>query len=289
MKRLFLLLLIFIFNSSILFGQERVAFNGETLNLELEVDGNLDLLSMKKDKSYRFFVRDSNNTLHELVNTKDEDKTYFNEFRDVLADLTKDANMSTSEVGFGRYSLKKFIKAYNSKGHLRYAYTDDKVKTQVRIGIFGGITNHPFIDNANNTKVPYFTAELEAFEKKELPRQSGFFSIEHALESDDFKYVSTVLALGYRYRFINKPKFNIYVNSQFATYTISRTTMMVNGSDMDIKSNAFRVPFIFGIGSDIKISDSSYLSLIYNELFSIFVGNSDNFPINFAAGYKFNL
>ena len=289
MKRLFLLLLIFAFNSSILIGQERVIFNDETLNLELEVDGNLDLLSLKTDNGYRFFVKDINEELYELINTKDEDGTYFYQFRDTLADLTKDANMSTDEVGFGRYSLKKFINAYNLKGHLRYAYTDDKVKTQVRLGVFGGITNHPFIDNPNNTKVPYFTVELEAFEKKELPRQSGFFSIKHALESDDFKYVSTVLALGYRYRFINKPKFNIYVNSQFATYTISRTTMMVNGSDMDIKSNAFRVPFIFGLGSDIKLSDSSYLSLIYNELFSIFVSNSDNFPINFAAGYKFNL
>ncbi|WP_298237733.1 hypothetical protein [uncultured Algibacter sp.] len=289
MKRLFLLLLILIINSQSILAQESYMVNGETLILKLEVEGDLDLLSLKLEDSYRFFIKDNDENLTELINTKDEDDTYFNEFRETLSDLTKSSNMSTDEVGFSRYSLKKFIKAYNSTGHARYAYTDERVKTQVRLGIFGGITNHPFIENLNNTKVPYFTVELEAFEKKELPRQSGFFSIEHALESDDFQYVSTVLALGYRYRFINKPKFNIYVNSQFATYTISKNTITVDDSEMIIKSNAFRVPFIFGIGSDIKLSDSSVISFIYNELFSAFVDNSDNFPINFAAGYKFNL
>lgn len=289
MKRLFLLLLILIINSQSILAQESYTVNGESLTLKLEVEGNLDLLSLKLEDNYRFFIKDNDENLTELINTKDEDDTYFNEFRDILSDLTKGSNMSTEEVGFSRYSLKQFIKAYNSVGHARYAYTDERVKTQVRLGIFGGITNHPFIENLDNTKVPYFTVELEAFEKKELPRQSGFFSIEHALENDDFKYVSTVLALGYRYRFINKPKFNIYVNSQFATYTISKNTMTVDNSDMVIKSNAFRVPFIFGIGSDIRLSDSSVISFIYNELFSVFVANSDNFPINFAAGYKFNL
>ena len=289
MKKLFLFLSIAFLSSFYVFPQQNYTVNGETLVLTMEAEGDLDLLTLKTENGYRFFIRDRNENIVELVNTKDEDDTYFNEYRDILSDFTKDSSMSTAEVAYSKYGLKQFVKAYNQKGTKRFAYTDEKVKAQARLGIFGGITNHPLVNNPNNSKTGYFDVEFELFEKKELPRQSGFLSIEQSFKTDDFNYTSTILALGYRFRFINKPKFNIYANVQFATYTFSKFVYTEEGVEMTSKGNAFRVPFIFGIGSDYKVSDTSYISLIYNELFSAFVENNGNFPINISVGYKFNI
>ncbi|TWO34741.1 hypothetical protein E1J38_002465 [Seonamhaeicola sediminis] len=289
MKNFFLLLLFSITYISIITAQEQITINNKTLFVKIEVEGKIDLLSHRTKDSLRLFVRSTNNTLHELKNTKNNDNSFNNEYKTVLGKLTKDSSMSLEDVGFGRYSIKQFIKAYNSNGTRRYTYTDEKVTAQTRLGVFAGLSNHPFMENINNTKAPFFSVELEVFEKKPLPLQSGFFNISHALESNDYKFVSTVLALGHRFRFINKETFNLYTNLNAATYTFSKQTIEVNDRSINEKNSAFRVPFSFGIGSDIKVSENSFISLIYNELFAVFASNSDNFPVNIAAGYKLNL
>ncbi len=269
--------------------QQTYTVNGESLELSLEVEGDLDLLLLKQNDRFRFFVKDAHEHIQELINSKDIDGTYFNEYRHTLEKLTEGSNMSTELVAFSKYGLKQFIKAYNGKGTKRFAYTNDKVKTQTRIGVFTGMTNHPLVDHPGNVKTALFGVELELFEKKELPRQSGFISVERTLKHDDFDYVSTIIALGYRFRFINPSKFNIYANLQMATYTFSKQTAVFNEEDMTVKNNAFRAPFIFGLGSDIKVSSSGYMTFIYNELFSVFVKNNGHFPVNFSIGYKMNL
>ncbi|TXG36733.1 autotransporter outer membrane beta-barrel domain-containing protein [Seonamhaeicola maritimus] len=289
MKKLFLILLVYLTIMSFSFAQEQFAINNETPNLKVETEGELDLLSLKTKDTLRLFVRDNYGTLQELLNTQNDDNSFREEFKDVLNKLTKDSGMSMENVGFGRYSLKQFIKAYNSNGTGRFTYTDEKVTAQTRLGLFAGLTNHPFMENPNNGKVTFINAELELFEKKPLPLQSGFISISHALENDDYKFISTTLALGHRFRFVNKTNFNIYTNLNVASYTFSKETITFDESTTVEKNSAFRVPFSLGIGSDIKISENSFISLIYNELFAVFASNSDNFPINFAAGYKFNL
>lgn len=294
MKTFSLLVILILTPTFYALSQESYTINGETLILNTEVEGDLDLLTLKLDKGYRFFVRDANNNIQELINTRDIDSTYFSEFRHTLTELTKDSNMSTDQVAFSKYGLKQFIKAYNKKGTRRFAYTDDKVETQIRLGVFGGLTNHPLVENTNNTKTVYFGTELELFEKKERPRQSGFIGIEQTLKRDDFNYTSTILNLGYRFRFINQSAFNTYVNLQLATYIFSKRVVLVENEnmvleEMTVKNNAFRVPFIFGIGSDIKVSETGYITLIYNEIVSLFVKNNGHFPINFSVGYKFNL
>lgn len=289
MKSLSFLILLYLTGSLCAYCQKSYTVNGEVLVLNIEVEGALDLLTLKLDKGYRFFVKDTNENIHELVNTKDIDGTYFSEFRHTLSTLTQGSNMSTEQVSFGKYSLKQFIKAYNSTGTRRYAYTDEKVETQTRLGFFGGITNHPLIENTNNSKTGYIGAELELFQKKEHPRQSGFISLEHTLKSDDFNYTSTIMALGYRFRFINPPQYNIYANLQLATYTFSKRIDWIENEEKIDKNHAFRVPFILGIGSDIKVSESSYISIIYNELVSVFVKNNGHVPVNLSVGYKFNL
>ena len=84
-----------------------------------------------------------------------------------------------------------------------------------------------------------------------------------------------------RFRFVNQSTFNVYANVKFATYTFSNTL----GED----SSDFDVPFIFGLGSDIKIGKNGFITLAYNELFAIFIDNGGNFPIDFAVGYKMKL
>ena len=294
MKHLFLAFL-FIFFASNSYSQESYILNGENLILKYEVAGPLDLLIYENENNTRYFVQDRFGNIKELTNSKDLDGTYFNEFRDVLGEFTKDSSMSAQEVGFTLYSLKKFVRAYNSYNTKRYAYTDEKVNGQLRIGVFGGFTNHPLVPNPNNIITPFADIELEIFEKKELPRQSGFISIEQTFKSKDFDYYSTIIALGYRFRFINKSTFNIYANLQFATYTFSHGKVEVKNEETqeiivyDQDNNAFRVPFIIGIGTDMKVSDTSYISLIYNELVSAFVSNNGNFPVNVSLGYKFNI
>jgi hypothetical protein len=113
--------------------------------------------------------------------------------------------------------------------------------------------------------------------------------MSHALENDDYKFSSTVLALGHRFRFINKEKINLYTNLNVATYTFSKEAITIDDITTEEKNSAFRVPFSFGIGSDIRVSENSFVTLVYNEIIAIFASNSDNFPVNFAAGYKFNL
>lgn len=291
----YLSLAFFVFFSVILFAQQTYIVNGESLVLNYEVAGPLDLLVHEDEDNTRFFIQDRFGNIEELTNSKDLDGTYFNEYKDVLNEFTKDSTMSTKEVGFSKYSLKKFVKAYNAQGSKRFAYTEEKVNTQIRLGIFGGLTNHPLVVNPDNTSTPYFDLELELFERKELPRQSGFLSVEQTFKSADFDYTSTIIALGYRFRFINRPTFNIYTNLQFATYTISKYTFMVKNEETEEtrqvteSKNAFRAPFVLGIGTDIKVSENSYISFIYNEITSAFVSNNGNFPVNISLGYKFNI
>lgn len=290
MKKQFLPLVIFIMCCIYTQAQERFTVNGETLQLEVLVEGELDLLLYHLDDTNRFFIKDANETIKELLNTKNPDGTYSKEYLNVLNDLTQGSNMDASEVGFGRYSLKQFIKAYNSNGNARFAYTDERVKAKARFGVFGGVTNHPFITNPTNAKAPFFGLEFEMFQGNSNSRQAGFFSIEHAFKNYDFSYESTELALGYRYRFIKKSTFNIYGNLKFATYTFSKQTFEItSGVTEDMKNSTFRVPFIFGLGADIKVSESSFITLSYNELVSVFIDNNGNFPIDLAVGYKFDL
>ena len=137
------------------------------------------------------------------------------------------------------------------------------------------------MDNPDNKSTPLFGLEFEILEANKMPRHAGFFSFRHALEQKDIEYTETQLALGYRFRFINQSAFNIYANVKFATYTFSESP--------ERSLSAFDAPFIFGLGSDIKIGENGFLTLAYNELFAIFIDNGGNFPIDFAIGYKMNL
>jgi len=295
MKKLALTFLLFLCFSSLI-AQNTYTIKNETLNLKTEVEGKLDLLWNIIEQKYRYFVRTEDGNIQELVNTKGDNNKFQEEYKTALDSLTKDANVSTEYLDLTLTSLKQFFKDYDAAVDSNASYSSDKIKLATRLGFFAGITNQPFIENIENSSVPYFGAELEFFEESTMPKHTGFLSLKQSLESDDFKYTATQFALGYRFRFINKPKFNIYANAKLVTFTIFDSNIVYEDEDNpgtflteDNSGSNIDTPFIFGLGADIKIGKNSFLTITYQDIFALFIESQGNFPIDFAIGYKFNL
>lgn len=292
MKKLIFILVSMAF-SGFAFAQQTYTVNNETLELKTEVEGDLDLLWNTIDGRYRYFIKTTDDSIIELKNTRGSDKKFQNEYQTTLSTLT---NTDASQVKLTTYSLKQFINTYNAQADSSYIISDSKTKLKLRLGIFGGATNNPFVENPNNETVPFFGSELEVVSDALTSRHAGFLAVKYGTESDAFKYASTQIALGYRYRFINKTSFNMYGQTKFASLRWSNTTVTsVNSVDgvsvtqtEDVSSTAFNTPLTFGLGADIKLG-KGYVSLVYDSIFGIFEDNQDNFPIDFAIGYKFNL
>ena len=278
MKKL-LFLICFVAFSFLAIAQKTYTINDETLNLKTEVEGSLDLLWNTIDGQFRYFIKDENGTIKELLNTKNLEGKYQEQYKVVLNSLTN-GSVSINKTDLILPHLKEFVEKYNASQDENYTVSA-KAKIKTRLGGFGGLTNHPFVENPGNKLTPFFGLEFEVFETNNMPRHAGFLSLRHAIKQKDIDYTATQIAIGYRYRFINKPRFNIYGNIKFASLTFAKT---VNDSN-----TAFDAPLIFGLGSDIAIGQNSFITLAYNELFAIFIDNQGNFPIDFAVGYKINL
>jgi len=296
MKKIIFLLSLISF-SSVTFAQQTYAVGNENLVLKTEVDGTLDLLWNTIDGQYRYFVKTEDDTIVELKNTKGDDKKYKEEYKQTLSELTQ---MDASKLKLTTYSLKNFIDEYNVSKDSNYTVKDDSAKLKLRLGGFGGITNNPFVRNPNflstddNKIVPFIAAELEVVSDK-LSRHSGFLALKYTNSDDEFEYSAAQLALGYRFRFVNTKGFSIYAQTKFATFTSSKSTSRLqdesDASNIIIRENsgtAFDVPFIFGIGSDIKLGNG-YLTIIYDSLFAMLIDSEGDFPVDLAIGYKFNL
>ena len=292
MKKLIFLLLFVLFCFSAT-AQKQYTINGETLELKTEVNGTIDLLWNIIDKEYRYFVR-KNDVITELINTKDNTKRFQEEYKTTLNELTKDSHLNTNDIKLTLYSLMNFINDYNAFQDSNYETISKEAIIKSRLLVFGGVTNSPFVNNPENTNNPQFGAEIEIFEGNILPRHALFFEVKHVLDNDEFKYSTTQMALGYRFRFINAEHFNLYANVVFGIYNFSKNTVtFINEADEIINekttSNGFDTPFSFGIGADFKITPNSYITLNYNELFALFLDSPDNFSTNISLGYKFNL
>lgn len=270
------------------YSQETYTVNGTSLELKTEIKGKLDLLWNVIDGKYRYFVKSEDGTITELKNTKNDNNDYQEEYKSTLSNLTN--GKPTDKLKLTLYSLKSYIDSYNASVDSGYISANTERNVQLRLGFSGGITNNPFVGNPDNTKTPMIGAELEIFEANSLPRHSGFLQARHAFENDDFKYSTTELALGYRFRFINKETFSVYGQVKLATLNFTDVTFL-DENDMEVNSNetSFDIPFIFGVGSDIKVGDNSYITIIYGELFAAFLDNQGNFSTDIAVGYKFNL
>ena len=291
MNKLLIICGLLVFNFS-LQAQQNYTFANETLQLKTEVEGTLDLLWNTVNKTYRYFIKDANEQLTELKNEKGSNGKYQNQYQTTLKALT---GLDASKVKLTLYDLKQFIHQYNSLQDANYTYSDSKAVLKSRIGIFGGLTNNSFLNNPDNITTGVFTAEFEIFGVKSMTRHAGFASIRHSLAQDELDVSITQIALGYRYRFINTPTFNVYGQTKFTTYTFSTTKQTVasptdatNRITLENSTNDFDAPFIFGLGTDFKVGNG-YISLVYDSLFALFLDNKSNFPVDVSLGYKFNL
>lgn len=293
MKKIVLFLCV-LFSYTSISAQETYTVNGETLQLKTEVDGTLDLLWNIIDNEYRYFLRTSDNTITELVNTRDDNNNYKEEYKTTLANATSGSGKSTDKVNLTLPSLITYIEAYNKSLDANFETTHFKSKAQLRLSVFGGITNSPFVNNPDNIKTPVFGAELEVSEGKESPRHSGFFQVRRVLEDEDqFPYSTTELSLGYRFRFIRSRAFNLFADVKAATVNISKGRISESEGlvvyNRDAKRTAYDVPFIFGVGADIRISKYSFITLGYNQLFAVLLDNQGNFSTDITLGYKLQL
>lgn len=274
------------------FAQDNFTYNNQTIALKTEVEGDYDLLWNTFDGQFRYFIKDKSEQLIELTNTKQINNNYDFEYKNTLKSVT---NLDASKTKFTLYSLKKYFNQANAASNPNYTFKDNSLKLKTRLGLFGGLTNHPFVYNPDNNKATYFGAELEFFESKAMPVHSGFLNFRTSLKTSDFEYNLNQIALGYRFRFINKTTFNIYAQTKIATYTTSSIKSTYEDPEspenvitIENKSNGFDVPLIFGLGANFKIG-AGFVTIVYDSLFAVLQENEDQFPVDFAIGYKFNL
>ncbi len=284
------LILLFISISFSAFSQKDYTVNGETYSLKTDVEGSLNLLWNIVDDNFRYFV-ENDNKIEELVNTKNRSGSYQEEYITSLKKLTGSTDINAKSVKLTLPSLRNFINGYNATQDKNYSFSENKLKVNTRLGLFGGITNNPFVENPDNSTTPLFGAELELYDNDKAKRHAAFLQLTHELENKDINYSVTELALGYRFRFIYSKKINLHANLKLVTLSFSNsTTTPEEGSEpIDKSATSFDAPVIFGLGVDIKISENSFITMYYNELFALSLDNQGNFSTNLAIGYKFNL
>jgi len=285
MKNLAIVLCFFF--STLLVAQETYTVQNESLQLKTEVEGQVDLLWNIIDGKYRYFVRSSDSVITELVNTRNENRKFQEEYKTTLKNLT---GVSAEEVNFTLNDIKRYLDSYNATQDPSYVSSIYNAKLQLLLEVFGGVTNSPFINNPENSTSPQFGAELELLDGNRIKRHALFMQLRHVFKTNDFEYSTTELALGYRFRFINSHAFSLFGQTKFATLNFLKNTVPGPSDEpVDISETVFDVPFTFGVGADIRIGDNSFITILYNELFAALLDNNGNFSTNITLGYKFKL
>lgn len=279
---------------SVSFSQKEYKVDGESFQLKTEVEGSIDLLWNVIDGNYRYFV-EKDGEIEELTNTKNNSGSFQEEYLITLKELTGNSEVNSKSVKLILPSLRDFVNQYNASADPNYVITQYKIELKSRLGLFAGVTNNPFIENPDNLTTPLFGAELELYDDNIAKRHATFLQLTHILENDELKYSTTEIALGYRFRFIYSEKFNMHANLKLVTLSFSNSTVTYVDEDTmeefteDKSATSFDAPVIFGIGADLKISDNSFITFYYNELFALSLDNQGNFSTNIALGYKFKL
>lgn len=272
--------------------QSNYTIQGETYELKTEVSGTIDLLWNVIDGKYRYFVK-KDGLIKELTNTRGGDKKYKEEYKVTLQEFTSEIVLLTDDLKLTLPSLRDYINDYNAAMDPEYTAQSKKASVQGRLLVFGGVTNSPFVNNLENTNNPIFGAEVEVFEANNLPRHSIYLQLSHRLGSNAFDYSETQIGLGYRFRFINSEKVNVYVNVTAASYNFTKQIRTVTNDEItterEFTDNFFEAPFIFGIGADFRVSENGFITVSYDELFALTLENQGNFSTHITVGYKFNL
>lgn len=283
--------LFFILSAGTLQAQQQYTVEGQTYNLNTEVEGALTLLWNTIDGEYRYFSKKGNDIV-ELKNTK-QDGDYQEEYKNTLQQQTSDAPVSTEKVKLTLPSLHAFFATYNKKKDPNFNETEKSIDLQFRLGAFAGVGNSVYTENPTNELQPIAGIDLELIDNVKLRRHSIVFRFKQTFESSEYKYSASQLSLNYRFKFVKSPKFDAFINTKFAALTFSSreyTVIPFGGSAMVNKESGsdFSAPITFGLGADYKVGNG-YITFNYNDIVGLSVDNNGEFPIDFTFGYKFNL
>lgn len=288
-----LFITIFLFTASNLAAQEVYIIEGDTITLRREVNGSLSLYWGKEDNTFRYFVQKEKRML-ELKNTE-VDGVEQQEFKQQLKELTQDAQIETHDVKFLLYSLKHFVNRYNALVQEEYAYNAATSNIQHRLGLFTGLSNNKYTDNPENLIVPVLGVEFEFFDPNLARRHAAFLQLRQSFKRNEYRYSSTQFSINYRFTALYFPKFNIHIDTELATFNYSEDRINITddtGEVIAVKKDSglsFTAPFNFGLGTDIQVTDVSYITFSYNDIISIVLDSNGSFPVDFTIGYKFSL
>lgn len=166
-----------------------------------------------------------------------------------------------------------------------------------RLGAFVGVSNSVFLSDVKNDIGPIAGVDFEVLDPVNLRRHSLVIQLKQNFENGDNKLSATQFSFNYRFKFIQSPKFDVYVNAKFASYTYVKrevTTTSEAGSDFPFtvveqrKGGDFTAPGAFGLGADYKVGNG-YITFNYNDIVAIGLDSNGEFPTEFTLGYKFNL
>lgn len=311
------LAILFILCVTTMHAQKTYTINGESLVLNKETEGPIYFLWNSTNGQFRYFIQTKNDDVVELTNTKDLDNNYKEEYKDALYNAT---GSNPAEVKLTTYSILDFVKKYNQAHTTSETYPSksesnkptkerpfsDRPILDWRFGTSAGFTNHPFITNPEGFISMTFQTELEVFQESLQPRHSLFMGLKFSPSTaikENIEYMSIQPSLGYRFRFINLENVNFHIGTKFAVFTYSEQRVITDtsdgkGNDNDpsamqeiIKRNRnFDFPFIFALGTDIKVKENAFITILFDSLFSLFQKSKNStFPLDISIGYKFNL
>lgn len=257
--------------------------NDQSYELNTDLDGPISLLWNVFSQEYRYFAKKGNSII-ELTNTK-KDNRYQEEYKAQLQELTSGTDMNVDKVKLTLSSLRRFFNAYNKKVDPSYQENSFLTNVEYRLGAFVGVTNNIFVDNPDNTSNAQFGVDFEIYDPVALPSHAIVIQYKQTVSSDEFDFSSSQFSINHRFKFIKTPAYQIYLNTKFATYTISRREII--GSDFIDERTAsnFQGPVIFGLGADIKLG-KGFLSLNYNDAYSFIIDDNGEFPVDITIGYR---
>lgn len=293
MKSLLSIFVFFFFLFSVtLQAQEEYSVNGQTYNLNTEVEGTLTLLWNTVNGEYRYFSKKGSEIV-ELKNTK-HNGDYQEEYKETLNQQTSDAVVSTEKVKLTLPSLHEFFVEYNKKKDPSFAEENKSVDLQFRLGLFGGMGNSIFTENSTNALQPLAGVDFEIVDAVKLKRHAIVLRFKQTFKSSEYKFSASQLSLNYRFKFVKTPKFDAFINCKFASLTFAnREEIIIGYGEVDQaiygeKGSDFNAPVTFGIGADYKVGNG-YITFNYNDIVGLNVESNDEFPVDFTLGYKFNL
>lgn len=269
--------------------QETYIINNDTLQLQREVKGPLSLFWTEEDHRYRYFVQ-KGDRLVELLNTNGNEQ-----FKEQLEALTADARIKTRDVQFVLYSLRHFTNTYNSLVQEDYVFNEATDNIRQRIALFTGLSNNIYTENPENVLAPVAGLEYEFYDPNLAPRHSAFLQLRHTFQQDDYRYNSTQLSINYRFKALYLKGFDLHMDVRLASLFYSEEDTSIRndaGEVIAVREDSgftFTAPFSFGIGSDIKLTTNSFITIGYNDFFSIVLDSNENFPLDFTVGYKYSL